>query len=105
MNKKEVLDAIKGSGAIMSTVARHLSVDWHTAKKYCNKWEETRRALENETEHTIDLAEITVLKGIETGDIQAAKWYLSTKGKKRGYSERHEITGAEGEPIEVKWQK
>jgi len=103
MKQDIVLDAIKGSGAIMSTIARRLGVDWHTADKYCRKWEATKQALIDEEERTLDLAESTLLKSIESGDTQSAKWYLSTKGKKRGYSERHEITGAEGVAIKVVW--
>ncbi len=104
MKQDRVIEAIKGSGAIMSTIARRLEVSWHTAYKWTHKWDATKQALQDEEERTIDLAESTLLKSIESGDIQAAKWYLSTKGKKRGYSERTEITGAEGEPIKVEWQ-
>lgn len=91
MTKEEILEAIKGSGAIMSTIARRLNLAWHTADKYCRKWEVTRKALQDETERTIDMAESTLLKSIEGKDVQSAKWYLSTKGKHRGYSEKHEI--------------
>jgi transposase len=91
MNKDLIIEAIHGSGAILNTIAKRLNVSWHTAKKYCDEYEETRQALQDETEKTIDMAESTLLKSIESGDIQAAKWYLSTKGKKRGYSEKLEL--------------
>src|SRR6056297_3501935 len=96
MTKENVLEAIKGSGAIMNTIARRLDVAWHTANKYCNEYEETRQALKDETEKTIDLAESALLESIQGGDVQAAKWYLSTKGKNRGYSEKHEIEHSGG---------
>ncbi len=96
MDKELILAAIKSSGAIMSTIASRLQVDWHTAKKYCNEYEETKQALKDETEKTIDMAESALLESIKGGDVQAAKWYLSTKGKSRGYSEKHEIEHSGG---------
>ncbi|GAG00401.1 unnamed protein product, partial [marine sediment metagenome] len=40
-----VLKAIKGSGAIITTVARKLNCEWHTAKNLCNTWESTKQAM------------------------------------------------------------
>jgi hypothetical protein len=102
MKQDRVIEAIKGSGGIMSTIARRLEVSWHTAYKYTHNSEAARQALADEEERTIDLAESTLLKSIETGNTQDAKWYLSTKGKHRGYSERHELTGANGNAFSVK---
>jgi transposase len=91
MKKEKVLEAIRGSGAIMSTIAKRLDVAWHTADKYCHKTEETKQALENEIERTLDLAESVLLESIKSGNTQDAKWYLSTKGKTRGFNEKYEI--------------
>lgn len=100
-----LLEAIKGSGAIMSTIARKLNCDWSTAQKYILQNEKARQALSDEEETVLDMCESTLLQSIKEKDIQSAKWYLATKGKKRGYSERHELTGSEGTPIRVIWEK
>ena len=47
------------------------------------------------------MAESVLLKNIKDGDSADAKWYLSRKGKSRGYVERSEVTGAEGEAIPI----
>lgn len=99
MKKEDVLTAINDSGGIMSTIAKRLSCDWHTAKKWCHKFEETAQALDDETEKVLDLAESKLYASINEGNTQDAKWLLSTKGKRRGFSERHEITGADGGAI------
>jgi len=102
--KSTVLAAIKGSGGVISTIAAKLSVDWHTAKKYVDKWEETRIALADESEKILDLAEVTLYDAIKEGNTQDAKWLLATKGKRRGFTERHELTGADGEDLKITYE-
>jgi len=98
-----VLDAISGSGAIMSTIAKRLNCGWATARSYVQRWEETQQAYEDEEQTILDMAESTLYQAIRNNDVQAAKWLLSTKGKRRGYSERyeHEHSGPGGEPMRV----
>jgi hypothetical protein len=91
MKRELVLEAIKGTGGIMSAIAKRLGCEWHTANTWCQKWVETQKALEDEREGILDLAENTVYQSIKDKDVQTAKWLLATKGKRRGYSERHEI--------------
>ena len=99
--KEQVEEAIKGSVGIMSTIAKRLDCNWRIAKKYCGKWECTRQALANENESIIDLAESKAFSLIKEGDAGMIKWFLSRKGKNRGYTERQEITGAGGGPIQT----
>jgi len=103
--QKQILKAVKDSGGIISTIADRLKCDWHTAEKYVNKFDSTRQAYADENEVFLDSA-VSVLKTkIEEQDLQAAKWLLATKGKHRGFTERQEITGADGVPIEIKINK
>jgi transposase-like protein len=102
MYKKEhILEAIKDSGAIVSTIARRLGCRWTTAKKYIQKWEETKRAFADEEETVLDMAESVLFGAVKDHDIQAAKWLLSKKAKARGYSDRIEHTGIDGEEIKI----
>ena len=91
--QKAVLEAIKGSGGIMSAIARRLDVTWYTAKKYVEKWQATREALLAEMESVKDIAESTLIKSIQSGNTQDAKWYLSKKAKDRGFADRIEVEG------------
>jgi len=99
-----VIDAISGSGAIMSTIAKRLNCGWATARSYVQRWEETRQAYEDEEQTILDMAESTLYQAIRNNDVQAAKWVLSTKGKARGFSEKYEFehSGKDGGPIEVR---
>ncbi len=93
--KQDVLNAIKGSGAVVSTVARKLQCDWHTAKKYCKRWEETQQAMEDEGQTILDIAEKAIYQSIQDGNTQDAKWLLATKGKGRGFSDKTSAVDAE----------
>lgn len=88
--KEQVLKAIKGTFGIMSKIAATLQVDWHTADKLTQKWQETRQALNDEIEQSLDLTEGYLMKSISDGNTQDGKWYLTKKGKHRGYGDKIE---------------
>ena len=93
------LEAIPGTGGIVSAIARKVGCDWNTAKKYIDQYPTVRAAYDAECEAMLDLAESTVLKNIKDGDTQDAKWYLTKKGKRRGYGDSMEVTGEGGGPV------
>ena len=101
--QEQVLQAIKGSGAIITTIASRLDCAWSTAQAYVLKWETTRRAMGDETELVKDLAESTLITSIKQGDTTSAKWYLSKKAKDRGYGDEliTQQTGSDTEDTEL----
>ena len=55
-----------------------------------------------EAEETVlDVAENRVVTAVNSGERWAVTFYLKTKGRKRGYAERQEIVGADGQPIQI----
>jgi hypothetical protein len=101
--KEQVLGAIKGSMGIVSKIAHALGgCDWHTAQRYVQRWAETRAAYADESERALDLSESMLLKAVQAGDGPMIRFHLATKGKQRGYTERTEVVGVEGAPLEVR---
>lgn len=92
ISKKALLEAIKDSGGIMTTIARKLDVAWNTAYTKIHGDPETLQAYQDECERVLDLAEGTIIKSIQAGDTQDAKWLLARKGKKRGYGDNVDVT-------------
>jgi hypothetical protein len=108
----QFINAIKGSGGIITTIANRVGCSWHTAKKYIEEYATVKQAYNDELELVSDIAESVVIGNIraayekqrkdkEQADSTDAKWYLTRKGK-RGYSEKSEVdvtTG--GKPLQV----
>lgn len=99
--ENDVLSAIPDSFGIMSRIAANLGCTWGTANKYVNMYPAALALIADEQERVKDLCETKVIKSINLDDIQTAKWYLMTKGKDRGYTERQELTGPNGGPVQL----
>lgn len=111
--KELILEAIKDSAGVMSTIASRLQCEWHTAQTYVNKWECTKQAYEAEREKVLDMAESVIYHNIqlaakqqkngEMADTGDAKWVLSRLGKQRGFADKveAEVTGAGGGAIKL----
>ena len=86
VKEKELLAAIEGCRGIISTVAARLHVGWHTAERAINDSEKAREAMSDEEETTLDFVEGKAIQRINDGDGAMIRFYLATKGKKRGYT-------------------
>jgi len=100
--KEQVLKAIGGSYGIVSQIARALGgCEWHTARRYIDRWAETRQAYADEDERALDFTEGQMLAAIKNGDGPMIRFHLATKGKRRGYVTRQELSGEDGGPLEL----
>lgn len=99
---QQFIDAIPKTGGIISTIAARIGCDWHTARKYIDNHPTIKQVYLDECERVTDLAESQLIAAINNGDMQAVKFYLTTKGKKRGYVERQEVTGADGDALTIR---
>lgn len=74
-------------------IHRRTHYDW---MRDDNQYKEAVKELE---ELVIDFVEAHLHKRIKEGDTIATIFFLKTKGKKRGYVERTELTGADGKEL------
>ena len=88
--KKQVLEAISSSGGVMSAVQQKLGCkSWATARKYVEKWSDTREAWATENSHADDLAQSVIINDIKNGNVQTAKWWLERRRWKDFYINQH----------------
>ena len=99
---QQVIEAISGTGGIKSTIAKRLDVTRWTVDNYLERWKTVKEAYNEEREKIVDMAETKLLEKIRGGDYPAIRFFLMTQAKDRGYTERQEITGADGDVIRVK---
>jgi hypothetical protein len=94
---------IAKSGGIISTIASRVGCEWSTARRHIDESPTLTRMYNDECESVLDLAESVLIKSIQGGDTQDAKWLLTKKGKGRGYGDvvTNEISGPDGGAIPV----
>lgn len=96
---KEALVETKGS---VYLAAQSLDCSHTTIYRYIAENKELAELKEFYDEEATDIAVLKLREAIIDGDPWAVKFQLSTKGKNRGYVERQEVTGADGNDIVVK---
>ena len=79
ISDKQILDAIKDSGAITEVIAQKLGINRTTLWRRVVKSEVIQEAMRAEEEVTKDMARKVVRDSIEKGSLKAAAWYLERK--------------------------
>ena len=100
---KQFIEAIKGSGGIISTIASRVDCNWATAQKYIAKYPSIQSAYQDELEKVNDMAVGVLMKSMRDGDVASAKWWLARK-RKLEFGDAVDITTA-GKPIVVAWDE
>jgi hypothetical protein len=119
-NKKVLLEALEKTLGVVTSACRKVNLDRTTFYNYVNSDKEFAAAVDSIQDVSLDFAESKLFElidgvwaeGKEKDDgeattykqppnVTATIFYLKTKGKKRGYIERTEISGKDGEPIET----
>lgn len=97
--KATFLKAYEANLGNVSGAARSAKIERSTYYKWLESDPEFKERARAVTETQKDFAESMLMKLIRDGDGAAIKFYLSTKGRDRGYGEKVEVTGAEGKPL------
>jgi hypothetical protein len=97
----QVSEALKESMGFVSIAAKRLGCERQTIYTWMEKHKELKQIREDAEDMSLDEAEVVLKTMIRAQNFPAVRFYLITKGRKRGYIERVEHTGAEGGPIEV----
>lgn len=95
----EVIAALRKARGIMRYAASSLGCHRTTISGMAKRHAEVQAVLEEETEGLIDTAEGKLAEAIARGELGAIIFFLKTRGKRRGYIERGELTGADGKPL------
>ena len=96
---EQVIEALQYTRGMQYLAARKLGCSHETLRNYLNRYPQIQAAMELERGEMVDLAELKLWEALEKGQPWAIALCLRTVGKERGYIERSEMTGKDGESI------
>lgn len=97
--KKLLLEALTGTRGIVTSACASIGIDRQSYYNWMASDPDFASAVAVIKEEQIDFVETNLLERINEGDTTATIFYLKTKGKERGYTERTEITGKDGKDL------
>jgi|TARA_R110000796_G_scaffold2888_6_gene11184 hypothetical protein len=98
-NKREVMKALEKSLGIVTTACKNADISRTQFYQWLKDDSEFKRKVDDISNIALDFAESQLHKQIGDQNTSATIFYLKTKGKKRGYVERQEITGIDGDNV------
>lgn len=98
---QEIIDAVKEMNGQVRLVARKLNCTHSTIYRRGAQNPEIREAWESSKDFVTDEIQQVLIEKAIAGEPWAVTFWLKTQAKHRGYTERQEFTGANGQPIEI----
>ena len=96
--KKAMIEALEQSLGVVTTACKIVGISRNTHYLWMREDDEYNKEVNDIENMALDFVESQLFKNIKKGKTSEMIFYLKTKGKKRGYIERQEITGADGMP-------
>ncbi len=100
-DKEKLLDSLKECSGIVTFACEKVGLSRQTFYRWYREDADFKERADAINELQIDIAEASLLKKIQKGDTTAIIFYLKTKGKSRGYTERKEIVAPDGVGVQV----
>jgi len=94
-----MLEALEKSLGIVTTACKLVGIARETHYRWMREDAEYKEAADSISDVVLDFAESKLHGLIDSGDTAATIFYMKTKGKKRGYIERQELTGPDNQPV------
>lgn len=100
-DKEKLLNCLRETSGIVQFACEKAGISRTTYYNWYDDDDIFRERADDIKELQIDVAEAALLKKIKAEDTTAIIFYLKTQGRDRGYTERKEITGVNGDPIKI----
>jgi hypothetical protein len=99
ISEEKAIKSVSGSRGLITSIAKKLGCSRPTVYSLMERYPAFKQAVADEREVQTDHVESKLFEQIDQGNITAIIFYLKTQAKNRGYIERQEVTGADGEPL------
>ena len=97
----QIAEALRACDGLLTPTARRLKIAYQTLKNYMLRHPELEDVVEEADEDMVDLSESKLKKHIKAGSLDAVKYHLDRKGKRRGYVRQQEIAGVVDKPLNI----
>src|SRR5690606_19549298 len=91
LKKKAAIEALKANMGNVSSACEAIGISRKTFYQWKKEDEEFAVLAEDLDDVVLDIVESSLLEQIKGGNVTATIFYLKTKGKQRGYSEKADI--------------
>lgn len=102
IKKEQYLEALEKAMGIVSQAAKKVGIDRTTPYRWMKEDDDFAKRCQEIQNVVLDFAETKLYSLVGEGHPAATIFLLKTKGKHRGYVERHEVSGIDGKELEVK---
>lgn len=99
LKKREMIKALVKALGVVTLACEKVGIERSTHYDWLKNDPKYKQEVEDIGEVALDFAESMLHKQIQDKDTTATIFFLKTKGKKRGYIERNELTGADGKDL------
>ena len=86
---------------MVTDACKKVKLSRNTFYKYLKEDPDFKAAVLELEEVALDTAESALFNQIKEGNVTSIIFYLKTKGRRRGYVERQEISGPDGGPVQT----
>lgn len=90
-HKKALIEALEQSLGVVTTACKNVGIGRTTFYDWCKKDPDFKAAVNDIGEVAIDFVESSLFKQIKEGIPSSTIFFLKTRGKKRGYTEKVEV--------------
>lgn len=101
IHKRAMIEALEKSLGVVTTACKNVGIARQTHYEWYREDQEYKIIVDSIGDIALDFAESQLHKQIQNGEVTSTIFYLKTKGKKRGYIERSELSGPEGGPVRI----
>ena len=99
---KQVADTLTETRGMVFLAAKKLGCSDDTIYNYAKRYKAVGDALRQQRGQFVDMAELKLWNAVNEGEAWAVQFALRTLGKERGYVERSEVTGKDGNEFVIK---